>query len=81
MSYHGVADCVLPDGTSMRVTVALSSEPGLLGGLVGTAAAPLFPAAYLNAYEVTLRFPDGQEQKLVVSACQHQTMTLRSTDS
>ena len=67
-TYQGVADCVLSNGTSMPVSVNLTSEPGLLKGLVGTATAiaPVFPPSYLNADEVTLGFPDGRARRFVV---------------
>ena len=65
-TYRGTADCVLADGTSMPVSVRLTSEPGLLDGIVGTATAPNFPLPYLNQPEVTLRLPDGKARKFMV---------------
>jgi len=66
-TYRGPAVCALSDGTSMLVSVNLASEPGPIEGLVGTATAPAFPPSYLNAEEVTLRFPDGRARKFVVT--------------
>lgn len=57
-TYCGPAACVLPGGISMPASVSLTSEPGLLNGLVGTATSPDFPLSYLNATEVTVRLPD-----------------------
>jgi hypothetical protein len=80
MSYRGVADCVLSDGTSMPVSVSLTPEPGQIDGMVGTATAPDLPASYLNAREVTLRFPDGQARRFVVTdVLQGQALMLMST--
>jgi hypothetical protein len=65
-TYRGPADCALPDGTSMPVSVRLTSEPGLLDGITGTATASAFPVSYLNATEVTLRLPDGRARKFLI---------------
>jgi hypothetical protein len=62
-TYHGAANCVLADGTSIPVSVSLTSEPGLLDGFVGTATSRDFPLPYLTASEVTLRLPDGRARK------------------
>lgn len=66
-TYQGAADCILPDGTSMPVSVRLSAEPGLLDGIVGTATAPDFPQSYLSEAEVTLRLPDGRARKFLIN--------------
>jgi len=57
-TYRGPAVCALSDGTSLPVSVNLTSEPGPIESLVGTATSLDFPPSYLNADEVTLRFPE-----------------------
>jgi hypothetical protein len=66
-SYPGTADCVLPDGSSMPVSVRLASRPGVLDSIAGIATSPDFPLSYLNAPEVTLRLPDGRARKFLVT--------------
>lgn len=65
-TYRGPADCALSDGTSMPVSVSLTSEPGILDSIVGTARSSNFPVSYLNETEVILRLPDDQARKFLI---------------
>lgn len=65
-TYRGTANCVLSDGTSVPVSVSITSEPGLLDSIVGTAISRNFPTSYLNETEVILQLPDGRAQKFMI---------------
>jgi hypothetical protein len=66
-TYPSTADCVLPDGTSMLVSVSLIAGPGALDSITGTATSPDFLPSYLNAPEVILRLSDGRARKFLVT--------------